>query len=64
MSKRTLLIIAILLRRLERKKRNNRKKIFQDRRQRGEFHLLIYDLRLHEYFFSFMNSVLFLDLLT
>ena len=61
MSKQTLLIIAILLRRLERKKRNkNRKKIFQNRRQqRGEFHVLFYDLTLHDYFSSFMISVLF-----
>ena len=51
-SKITLLIIAILLRCLERKRNKNHKmwirKIFQDRRQRGEFHHLIYYSEYHD----------------
>ena len=50
-------ILLLLKRRLSRQERRKRmwvRKIFRERKQKGEFHLLIKELRLHdhEYFFK------------
>lgn len=58
---RVLLLLLLAKRRIRQRKRNNKykkrfwiRKIFQERKRKGEYHLLIHDMRLfdHEYFFK------------
>ncbi len=71
--KSKLLLMLLLVRRLkQRKPKSKRKywvcKIYQDRREKGEYHLLVKELRIHdrEYFFRCfrMSPILFEELLS
>ena len=60
MLRRRTLLLLLLWRRQEARKRKKRvwvRKIFQDRKQKGEFHLLLRELKLydHEYFFKYFR---------
>ena len=68
-SRRTILLL-LLKRRQERRKKKRKtwvRKIFKERKEKGEFHQLIYDLCLHDsqYFFQYfrMNSIKYENLL-